>query len=126
MLVLLVPTYLAPSPIHGIGLFAAAPISAGTPVWRLDEPFDQVIDEASLVALDTVAQLQVQRYAYLDPRRQVRVLCCDDARFFNHDDDANCRDDPTSGGTVTVAVRDVAEGEELTWDYSEQGSDAWV
>ena len=123
--VLLVPTYLAPSPIHGIGIFAAAPISAGTAVWRLDEPFDQVVDEVMLARLDTVAQLQVQRYAYLDPLRRVRVLCGDDARFFNHADDANCRDAPDSEGMVTVAVRDVAEGEELTWDYAEQGTRFW-
>ena len=114
-----VPTFLALSPIHGIGLFAAAPIAAGTAVWQLDEPFDQTIEEVALARLDVVAQLQVQRYAYVDPPRGVRVLC-DDARFFNHADDANCRDDPTSSATLTVAVRDIAVGEELTWDYSEQ------
>jgi uncharacterized protein len=117
---LLVPTFLAPSAIHGIGLFASAPIHAGTPVWRLDETFDQPVDEAALARLDLVAQLQVQRYAYVDPARQVRVLCADDARFFNHADDANCRDLPGSEGRVTVAVRDIADGEELTWDYREQ------
>jgi SET domain-containing protein len=121
MTVLLVPTYLAPSAIHGIGLFAAEPIRAGTQIWRLDEPFDQVVDGRSLVGLDTVAQLQVQRYAYLDPLRKVRILCGDDARFFNHSDDPNCRDAPGSEGTVTVTVRDVADGEELTWDHGEQG-----
>ena len=125
MSMLLVPTYLAASRIHGIGLFAAEPLNAGTPVWRLDEPFDQVVDETALARLDTFAQLQVRRYAYLDPLRRVRILCGDDARFFNHADDANCRDDLASGGTVTVTVRDVAEGEELTWDYNEQGAQVW-
>jgi len=123
--VLLVPTFLAPSPIHGIGLFAAVPVPAGTVVWRLDEPFDQVVAEGALADLGTVAQLQVQRYAYLDPVRHVRILCADDARFFNHAGDANCRDAPDSGGTATVTVRDVVEGEELTWDYGEQGIDVW-
>jgi uncharacterized protein len=117
---LLVPTFLAPSPIHGIGLFATEPIAEGCPVWRLDEPFDRAVDEVALVRLDVVAQLQVQRYAYVDPLRRARVLCGDDARFFNHADDPNCRDDPASDGTVTVAVRDIASGEELTWDYGEQ------
>ena len=118
---LLVPTFLAPSRIHGIGLFAAAPIAAGTGVWQLDAAFDQVVDESALAGLGTVAQLQVQRYAYVDPVRRVRVLCADDARFFNHADDANCGDEPDGDGTVTIALRDVAEGEELTWDYREQG-----
>ena len=123
--VLLVQTYLAPSPIHGIGLFAATPIAAGTPVWRLDEPFDQVVDERLLGGLSEPAQRQVQHFSYFDPLRQVRILCGDDARFFNHADDANCGDAPGSHGAVTMALRDVAEGEELTWDYGEQGLGAW-
>lgn len=117
---LLVPTFLALSPIHGIGLFAAEPIGGGTAVWRLDEPFDRAVDEIALASIGAVARSQIDRYAYSDPSRQLRVLCADDARFFNHADDANCRDDPASGGTVTVAVRDIATGEELTWDYAEQ------
>jgi uncharacterized protein len=120
---LLVPTFLAPSAIHGIGLFAAAPVVAGTRVWRLDPAFDRTVDEVAFTLLAPVAQVLVQRYAYLDPVRRVRVLCADDARFFNHADDANCRDEPGSEGLVTVAVRDIEEGEELTWDYREQGTD---
>jgi len=122
---LLVPTYLAPSPIHGIGLFAAEPMAAGTAVWCLHEGFDVVVDEPVVASLGTIAQLQVQRYAYIDPKRRIRILCGDDARFFNHADDANCRDDPSSSGAVTVAVRDIAAGEELTWDYREQGPGLW-
>lgn len=120
---LLVPTFLAPSAIHGIGLFAGAPIAAGARVWQLDPAFDRPVDEVAFAGLAPAAQLRVQRYAYLDPVRGVRVLCADDARFFNHADDANCRDEPGSEGLVTVAVRDIAEGEELTWDYREQGTD---
>jgi SET domain-containing protein len=118
--VLRIPTYLAPSPIHGIGLFAAVPVPAGTIIWELDEPFDRAVDETFLASLDPVAQLQVQRYAYVDPQRRVRILCADDARFFNHAEDANCRDAAGRGGDATEAVRDIDEGEELTWDYREQ------
>jgi SET domain-containing protein len=115
-----VATFIAPSAIHGIGLFAAVPIAAGTLVWQLDVPFDRALDEVALAALEPIAQLQIERYAYVDPDRQVRVLCADDARFFNHADDANCRDEAASDGTRTVAVRDIVAGEELTWDYREQ------
>ena len=116
-----VPTFLAPSPIHGTGLFAAAPILAGEEIWRLDVAFDVVVDEVALARLGTVAELQVQRYAYVDPVRRVRVLCSDDARSFNHADDANCGDGPSGDGSRTVALRDIAAVEELTWDYCEQG-----
>jgi SET domain-containing protein len=118
--VLRVPTYLAPSLIHGIGLFAAAPVPAGTIVWERDATFDRDVDEIALAVLEPVAQLQVQRYAYVDPERRARILCADDARFFNHAEDANCRDLAGSGGDVTEAARDIEEGEELTWDYREQ------
>ena len=116
-----VPTFLAPSPIHGIGLFAAAPIAAGTEVWQLDIGFDLVVDEVALSRLVPVAQLQVQRYAYVDPIRRLRILCADDARFFNHAEEANCGDAPGGDGSATVALRDIDDGEELTWDYREQG-----
>lgn len=119
---LLVPTFLAPSRIHGIGLFAAAPIPSGTRVWQLDPSFDRAVDEVVLASLAPIAQLQVQRYAYVDPGRRVRILCADDARFFNHADDANCGDEPGGDGATTVALRDIADGEELTWDYREQGT----
>lgn len=118
---LLVPTYLAPSPLHGIGLFAAEPVPAGELIWSLDETFDLALDETAVAALGPVARGQVERYAYLDPHRRVRILCGDDARFFNHASDANCRDQPGSDGARTVAVRAIAAGEELTWDYAEQG-----
>lgn len=119
-----IPTRVGPSAIHGLGLFAVDAVPAGTVVWRLDLELDLVLDEIAVAALPPEARAQVDRYAYPDPVRVARVLCADDARFFNHADGANCGDSPTEGPDVTVALRDVAAGEELTWDYRESGSTA--
>ena len=117
-----IPTRVGPSRIHGLGLFAVDAVPRGTVVWRFDPGLDLVVDEGDTAALPAPARAQLERYAHADPVRGARVLCADDARFFNHADVANCGDSPEEGPDVTVALRDVAAGEELTWDYRESGS----
>jgi len=115
---LLVKTYLAESGIHGIGLFAAQRIPKGTVVWRLEPALDLELTEAQIEALAPAAREQIEKYTYLDLARGTYVLCGDDARFFNHSGAPNCHDFPDADGGTTVAARDIAEGEELTSDYS--------
>jgi SET domain-containing protein len=115
---LLVKTFLAPSRIHGIGLFAAERIPKGTVLWRMNPTIDLELTDADLQALAEPARLQMIKYTYVDLVRCTRVLCGDDARFFNHDELPNCQDIPDADGGVTVAARDIDEGEELTSDYA--------
>lgn len=37
---LLVPTYVAPSAIQGLGVFAAEPVTEGAPIWRFEPGID--------------------------------------------------------------------------------------
>jgi len=115
--VLLVKTYLAASPIHGIGLFAAEPIARGTVVWRLEPAIDLLLDDEALGGLAEPSRAQVLRYAYLDMVLGRHVLCGDDARFMNHSARPSCHDVNDPDGGFTVAARDIARGEELTSDY---------
>jgi SET domain-containing protein len=115
---LLVNTTLGPSAIHGIGLFAAEPIPAGTVIWRFHPAVDRFVDEHDLDDLSPAAREQVMKYTYVDVALRRRILCGDDARFFNHSDDPNCLDFPDERGGTTVARRDIAAGEELTSDYA--------
>ncbi len=115
---LLVKTFLAPSRIHGIGLFAAQRIPKGTVIWRMHPAIDLELTDANLEALAEPAREQIRKYTYLDLVRGKYVLCGDDARFFNHDDDPCCHDFPNAEGGSTVAARDIEEGEELTSDYA--------
>lgn len=91
-------TYVARSPIHGKGLFAKAPIGAGSIIGYLQgrpstEDGDHVL--------------------WISETRAIEVLC--DLRYINHADDPNaCYYDDLS----VVALRDIAAGEEITHDYA--------
>lgn len=45
---LLVPTFLSQSPIHGLGLFAAEPVSQGAVVWKFAPGFDLTVAPGQL------------------------------------------------------------------------------
>ncbi|HSR42076.1 MAG TPA: SET domain-containing protein [Longimicrobiales bacterium] len=107
-----VPTFLAPSPIHGVGVHAGVPISAGTVIWEFDSPVDLEIPREDMAAIPEPYQSRFRHFSYLD-ESGVYVLCGDNARFMNHSFEPNCDDT----GATTVAARDIAAGEELTCDY---------
>ena len=114
---LLVPTKIGPSKIHGIGLFAAKPIKKGTVVWRFAPKIDIVLTPAILKRLSPVAYEQVMAYAYQDNKTKEIILCGDDARFMNHSKDANIMDNPKNRNE-SLAIHDISSGEEITCDYS--------
>ena len=115
---LLIPTRLAASTIHGFGVFAAAPIAKGTPVWRFAPGLDMALDPAIVPTLPAHVQTFFAHYGYLDRNMQRIVMCFDDARFVNHSDAPNVRTDYAQDPYgLDVAIRDIAAGEELTMDY---------
>jgi uncharacterized protein len=115
---LLVHTTLGPSPIHGIGLFAAEPIPRGTTTWKYVDGFDLRLTAATVGILSAPAREQVLKYAYFDTALGLYELCSDDARFFNHADAPNTASiHSPDGGHIDIAVKDIARGEELTCDY---------
>ncbi|MFP2906004.1 SET domain-containing protein [Pyxidicoccus sp. 3LFB2] len=115
-----VKTYIAQSGIHGIGLFAGAPISKGSVVWGFDPPVDQRFTPEDVKGMPQEMKTFLSRYAYSD--RGTLVLCGDHARFMNHSPQPNCGNDPTR--QYTLALRDIAEGEELTDNYVTM-EDSW-
>jgi hypothetical protein len=114
---LLVPTYIDKSPIHGVGVFAAAPIAKGTETWRFVPGFDVVYTETEIAAFPALAQDYLRHYTYFDPVRGARVLCGDNARFMNHDDRHNTAA-PAVAEQSDFALRDIAAGEEITCNYN--------
>src|SRR4051812_20328962 len=118
---MLVPTYVAASAIHGLGLFAAQPIAAGTVVWRFAPGLDQIIAPERVGELPAHAREFLERYAFESAFFPGGLLLSfDDTRFINHDDDPNI----DNSGIESVARRDIASGEELTCDYRELDGDA--
>ncbi|TDR85313.1 SET domain-containing protein [Enterovirga rhinocerotis] len=111
---LLVRTYVAPSLIEGLGLFASERISAGTAVWRFVKGLDLLIEPADADRYGSVFRDFLDRYAYVSHDFPAYlVVSCDHAKFMNHD----VRPNVVSRGTTSYAIRDIVEGEELTCDY---------
>lgn len=108
-----VPTFVAPSPIAGVGLFAATDLPAGTVIWEYVEGVDWRITPAELEAFPEPYRARLRHYLYQEDSGDF-VLCGDNAKFMNHSDVPNC-DDPE--GEYTVTNRHVRAGEELTCDY---------
>lgn len=124
---LLVRTRVAPSPIHGLGLFAAEPIPRGASVWRFHAGFDHAYTRAEFAELPASAREHLRWFSYFDAAQDALIksgdLCC----FMNHADAPNTGAGPeVSEPVVTVALRDIAAGEELTCDYRAfDGDVAW-
>jgi hypothetical protein len=110
-----VPTYVAPSPIAGVGLFAATRLPTGTIIWEYTEGVDWQISSDELETFPEPYRSRIRHYVYEDDTG-IYVLCGDNAKFMNHHPRPNCSDvDPR----YTKTTRVVRAGEELTCDYRE-------
>ena len=114
---LLVPTYVAPSKIEGVGVFAAEPIASGTLIWELAPNLDRLIPKSEIPSLPPLFQAFVERYSYPYPHDPEQLIVeLDNGRFMNHSQTPNTIfSDPDAGYTI----RDIAAGEELLCNYAE-------
>jgi len=114
---LLIKTYVAPSPIAGVGVFAAEPAAKGDRVWRLDPEFDRILPMTMAENAPPHLSDYFDRYAY--PNKEdpsTFVLEIDNGRFVNHSDSPNVDFSLWGSG---FALADIAAGEELTCDYAD-------
>jgi SET domain-containing protein len=114
---LLIQSYVAPSQIEGVGVFAAEAIPAGALIWRLDPGFDRLVRHEDVAGLPPTFRTFAERYGYPYPHDPAfLVLELDNGRFMNHSSAPNtCFTDPDAG----YALRRIEAGEELLCDYSE-------
>ena len=114
---LLFETYIAPSEIEGVGVFAAEAIPPGAAIWRLDPAFDRLIPVADVPQLSEVTQAFIDRYAYPLPTDPgILVLEVDNGRFMNHTLSPNTS---FTNPEVGLALTGIAAGTEITCNYSE-------
>lgn len=111
----LVPVYLAPSRLHGLGTFASSKIEAGTVVWQFDERIDRIISEETFCELPELVRSYVLEHCMCWPAGG-HLLSADLSSFMNHSLHPNLigPDEFTS-----VAKDDIEAGEELTENYYE-------
>ena len=116
---LLVKTKLSVSLIHVIGLYADEFITKGTVIWKFNPTIDISLSQKQIERLAQPSCEQIKKYTYRSMISGLYVLCGDDARFFNHSTEPNCYDVCESEEQdLTIARRDIREGEELTSDYA--------
>lgn len=96
----------------GHGVFATAPILAGTIVVVLDA-MDRVLSPETFHALPEPLFSRIDNFVYRRASGDF-VLSWDHARYMNHHCDSNTK--MTAYG-LEIAVRDIAAGEELTTEY---------
>ncbi len=125
---MLVETRLAPSAIHGIGLFAAQFIPQGTKVWEFSPGFDLSIPQKNLSSLRRPALRHFLNIAYTSKKTGEYIYCCDHAGYFNHSPSPNVRCVSVGEGDhedICLTANDIAAGEEMTVDYREFDADPW-
>lgn len=113
----LIKTFVQPSGLHGLGVFVAEPVAAGTPVWKFHPGFDQNYTLNQVNALPEPCRVRMWHYGYVSYLTGQMVLCMDDARFMNHSSTPTLLHVEGPEGGFETAARDLAVGEELTYDY---------
>ena len=103
------------SAIHGLGLISGQLIVEGTTIWQFQPGFDVAVTEEEYAKLPLNARSAIDYYSYHCKAAGIHVLSSDDDRFTNHADNPNS----IFVGGVTIAVRDIQPGEEVTMNYVE-------
>jgi len=111
---MVIPYVVKPSPVHGLGVFATAPLVKGAVVWRYTSPPDYRLTEEEVVRLDW--QQHRLKYGYQPIGELYVEFPGDGALFINHSLTPNCVCD---GPFNMIAARDIPSGEEILFNYFE-------
>src|SRR5438309_698345 len=106
------PLVVRPSPIHSVGVYTSTPIRKGARV--VEYAGERITPEEADRRYDGVSRT----YLYgLDDGNTVMDGHGLGA-YLNHSCDPNCEVDEIRGRVWLFALRDIAAGEELVWDYN--------
>ena len=128
---LTIKTFLDKDEYGGRGVFAAENVKKGEIVWRYSSDTTRIItvDEyTSLLATGGKIAETMKKYCYPCYLNGERVLMhdLDNGSYMNHSDNPNTGmiADPAhryfaDRDTLNIALRDIAKGEQITYDYFE-------
>lgn len=111
---IVVPTYLNKSGIHGFGVFSKEFIPKGSKVWEFNPTFDIRFTEEEFEALPPAARAEIEIHLYQPDLGGLLYYESTMGKYMNHDRDPNV--DFTEVG-IGWATRDIQPDEELTCDY---------
>jgi len=121
---LLIETRVAPGAIHGLGLFTVKFVPRGTPVWKFQPGFDHDFSPAQFAALPPLARQHTRWFCFVSKADCHVILSGDHACFINHSPDPNTGAPPQAASpVVTIALRDLTAGEEITCNYFDYDAD---
>jgi SET domain-containing protein len=112
---LLVPTALRPSQIHGVGVYLLVSVKKSDLIWRFDGRFDRVYSKEEIKSLPPAAAQFFKTYSSWHQATGLFVVSGDHDRFINHSDTPNLV--ATDTFSDVFAAEDLPAGTELTCDY---------
>lgn len=115
---LIIRTRVAPSEIHGLGLFTEEALVKDQVIWDINPIIDHVITRPLLETLPSIVQEFVHHFSWQDEAGNF-FISLDNDRFMNHSDNPNIENDHPR---FCFALRDIKAGEELTCDYMKFGT----
>ena len=130
---LVIETVVKPSKISGMGLFTSQDIPKGTVVWEYDPNFAFLVNKKQLQILEkSTKQTDLVRfiliYGFYVKALDSIILDLDNGRFINHSFQPSlglAEVAPEEKWRYSVALRDIAKGEELTEDYRSFEVSSW-
>jgi SET domain-containing protein len=117
---MLVKTTVKESRIHGLGLFADQFIPKGTEIWKFTPGFDQKFTREQIESFPDLLQIYIYKYSWRGKKSKLYCFSSDNGKYFNHSKAPNVLSEEREAEeeVVTVALRDILEGEEILDDYS--------
>jgi uncharacterized protein len=105
------------SGVHGLGVFAAKPISKGTRI--IEYVGERVSHDEADRRYEEKDVTDSHTFLFIVDSKTVIDAGTDgnDARFFNHSCDPNCESTVAKKRVYIEAIRDIEPGTELTYDY---------
>ncbi len=129
---LIIKTYLDKDEYGGRGVFSAEDIKKGEIVWQYDEATTRILsieEYRSIMATGGSIAETIRKYCYpcvLKNNKRVLMHDLDNGSYMNHSDTPNTGmiTDPAHPHynhreELNIALRDIAKGEQLTYDYFE-------
>lgn len=110
---LLIEHYVAPSPVHGLGVFSRHFVAKGTLVWSVHPVIDREIRESELHSFPPHVVALIHTHSEYLLERRVFRLSADGGYYMNHSDTPNLVD----AGDEMFAARDIQPSDELFCDY---------
>lgn len=114
---MMVPVEIKKSEIHGMGIFAIAPIHKGQVLWMYSPAVDREFPEYAIKFAEPRTQTFIMERGYLNAEKHRWILPVDEGQFWNfpkRNEEANTvMGSDLDGEKVVTASRDIEVGEEL-------------